>query len=114
MGATRVALGPLLAFVIASPAAAGEVDRPTLAAGVAHPARCDGANGDCRRISGYIAAGGGFQPAAQMDAIPTPFGPLHAPEFVGAVRAAGTALIQAPAAGLDRIFAGPSRAEEAR
>ena len=114
MGATRVALGPLLAFVIASPAAAGEVDRPTLAAGVAHPARCDGANGDCRRISGYVAAGGGFQPAAQTDAIPTPFGPLHPPEFVGAVRAAGTALIQAPAAGLDRIFSAPSPAAEAR
>jgi hypothetical protein len=114
MGAMRLAWGPLVALVISGPAAAGEVDRSTLAAGVPHPARCDGANGDCRRISGYVTAGSGFQPAAQRGALPTPFGPLDAPEFVGAVRAAGAALIEAPAAGLDRFFASPSRADEAR
>jgi hypothetical protein len=112
--AARLAWGPLLAFVIASPIAAGEFGRSTPAAGVAHPARCDGANGDCRRISGYVAAGGGFQPAAETGAIPTPFGPLDPPKFMGAMRAAGGALIQAPAAGLERIFAGPSPADEAR
>ena len=113
-GARRLAWGPLLAFLIAGPAAAGEVGRSTLAAGVAHPARCDGANGECRRISGYVTAGNGFQPAAQTGALPTPFGPLDAPEFVGAVRAAGAALIAAPAAGLDRIFAAPRPGGEAR
>ena len=113
MGA-RLAWGPLLALVIAGPVAAGEIGRSTFAARVADPARCDGANGDCRRISGYVAAGGGFQPAAQTGALPTPFGPLHAPEFVGAVRAAGAALIEAPAAGFGRIFAAPSPADEAR
>src|SRR5271165_1474726 len=92
-GATRLACGSLLAFVIAGPAAAGEFGRSTPAAGVAHPARCDGANGDCRRISGYVAAGGGFQPAAETGAIQTPFGPLDPPKFVGAMRAAGGALI---------------------
>jgi hypothetical protein len=114
MGAMRLAWGPLLAFVVVTPGAAGEAARSTLAAGVAHPVRCDGANGDCRRISGYVAAGAGFQPAAQTGALPTPFGPLDAPEFVGAVRAAGAALIEAPAAGLDRIFAAPSSGDEAR
>ena len=114
IAATHLAWGPLLACVIAGSAAAGEVGRSTPAAGVVHPARCDGANGDCRRISGYVTAGNGFEPAAQTAALPTPFGPLDAPQLVGAVRAAGAALIEAPAAGLDRIFAAPSRADEAR
>jgi hypothetical protein len=114
MGTTRLALGLLIALLIAGPAAAGEIGRSTLAAGVAHPARCDGANGDCRRISGYVTAGNGFQPAAQTGALPAPFGPFHEPEFVGAVRAAGAALIQAPAAGLERILDAPDHADEAR
>jgi hypothetical protein len=116
-GVTRAASlvwGSFFALVIVGPAAAGEFGRSTPAAGVAHPARCDGANGDCRRISGYVAAGGGFQPAAETGAIPTPFGPLDPPKFMGAMRAAGGALIQAPAAALERIFAGPSPADEAR
>ena len=37
--------------------------------------------------------------------LPAPFGPLDAPEFVGAVRAARATVIEAPAAGLDRLFA---------
>ena len=113
LGAARLAWGPLLALVIAAPAAAGKVGRSTLAAGVAHPARCDGANGDCRRISGYVTAGAGSQPAARTGVVPTPFGPLDAPQLVGAVRAAGAALIEAPAAGLERILEAPSHADEA-
>jgi hypothetical protein len=123
-GALGFACATLVAFLVGEAtgqASAGEFDRSTLPV-VAHPARCDSRNdgqgvlkdsGDCRHINGYIGAGGGFQSAAQIGAFPTPFGPLHAPEFVGALRSAGAALIAAPA-GLDRIFAAPSPADEAR
>jgi hypothetical protein len=102
------------------PASAGEVDRSTLRAAAADAAKCDSPeapglrknSGDCKRISGYIAAGARF--GADENGVPSPFGPLNAPEFVGAVRAAGAALIAVPAAGLDRIFLAPNAADEAR
>ena len=125
-GGIGFACAPLFAFLVGEPtglARAGEFDRSTLPAAVAYPARCDGRNervgvvkdsGDCKRIRGYITAGARFGPETQKGALPTPRGLLDAPEFVGAVRAAGAALIAAPAAGLDRIFLPPSGADEAR
>jgi hypothetical protein len=124
-GVLSFAYAPLFAFLVGGPmglARAGEFDRSTLPAAVAHPARCDGRNeglgvlkdfGDCKRISGYIAAGARFGADEQIGGAPSPFGKLDAPEFVGAVRAAGAALIAVPA-GLDRIFLPPSAADEAR
>ncbi|HEY1453215.1 MAG TPA: hypothetical protein VGF57_07105 [Roseiarcus sp.] len=120
MAAMRFARAPLLAFVVGgSPglATAGDFDRSTLPAAVVGPARCDSGgagpgvlkgSGDCKRISGYIAAGA--RPDEQIGGRSAPFGPLDAPEFVGAVRAAGAALIAAPA-GLDRLFQ-PARAAD--
>ena len=126
MGVRGLACGPLVAILLGGPsglAGAGEFDRSTFPAAVAYPARCDGRNerlgvlkdsGDCKRIRGYVAAGARFGPATQNGALPTPLGPLDAPEFVGALKAAGAALIAAPAAGLDRIFLPSSGAGEAR
>jgi hypothetical protein len=115
--------GLLSLFIIcpARPASAGEVDRSTLPAAAADPAKCDSPepqalrknSGECKRISGYIAAGARFG-AEEVGGVPSPFGPLNAPEFVGAVRAAGAALIAVPAAGLDRIFLPPNAGNEAR
>jgi hypothetical protein len=105
------------------PATAGEFDRSTLPAAAADPAQCGSGSeasglvkdsGDCKRISGYIAAGARFGTDGEIGGHSSPLGPLDAPEFVGAVRAAGAALIGAPAAGLGRIFAAPSPADEAR
>jgi len=111
----------LLIICPSGPASAGEVDRSTLPAAGADAAQCDSpdapglrkTSGDCKRISGYIAAGARFG-ADEVGGVPSPFGPLNAPEFVGAVRAAGAALIAVPAAGLDRIFLAPNAADEAR
>jgi len=122
-GSIGFACATLFAFLVGEPtglATAGEFDRSALPAAVAYPARCDGRNerlgvlkdsGDCKRIRGYVTAGARFGPETQYGAMPTPLGPLDAPEFV---RAGGAALIAAPAAGLDRIFLPPSAADEAR
>jgi hypothetical protein len=121
--AMRLACVPLLAFVLGSSsglASAGEFDRSTLRAAGAAPAPCDSRDPgvgvlkdsrDCKRISGYIAAGA--RPDEQIGGRPSPFGPLDAPEFVGSVRSAGAALIAVPA-DLERIFLPPSAADEAR
>ena len=104
------------------PASAGEVDRSTLHAAAAGPAKCGSGEraglvkdpGACRRISGYVAAGSRWGTDEGVGGRRSPFGPLDAPRFVGAVRAAGAALMAAPAAGLERILAVPNAADEAR
>ena len=125
-GAMSFACAPLFAFLVGAPSelvSAGEFNRSTLPAAAADPAQCDSQgeglgglkdSGDCKRISGYIAAGARLGTDEQIGGHTSPFGPLDAPEFVGAVRAAGAALIEAPVAGLDRIFAVPSPLDEAR
>ena len=83
-GAMSFARGPLFAFLIGSPsglASAGEFDRSTLPAAVASPARCDATSegpgvlkdsGDCKRISGYIAAGARSGKMSKLAAAPPP------------------------------------------
>jgi hypothetical protein len=122
----RLVRAPLLALLIGGPsglASAGEFDRSVFPAATADPAPCAGhgagagvrkGSADYRRISGYIAAGARFGSDDAIGGRPSPFGKLDAPEFVGAVRAAGAALIGAPAAGLHRIFLSPSPGDEAR
>ena len=125
MAAMRLACAPLLAFAVGSSsgfAIAGEFDRSTLPAAVAGPARCDspGAGpgvlkdtGDCKRISGYIAAGARFGTDEQISGRPSPFGSLDAPEFVGGLRPSGAAVINAPA-GQERFFSSPGQDDQAR
>jgi hypothetical protein len=118
-GATSFACAGLFSFLIGDlsrPANAGEFDRSMLPPTVAGPARCDSGgvfkdSGHCKRISGYVAAGSRFE-ANEIGGRSSAFGPLDPPEFVGAIRAAGAALIAMPAAGLDRIFLPPSAADE--
>ncbi len=124
-GAISFACAPLFAFLIGSPtglARAGEFDRSTLPAAVADPAQCDsqGAgqsvlkdSGDCKRISGYIAAGAQFGTDGQIGGRPSAFGSLDAPEFVGSVRPSAATVIDAPA-GQDRLFPSPGSGDEAR
>lgn len=121
----RLACAPLLAVLIGGPfepASAGESDRSAFPAATADPAPCGGrgvgvgvrkGSANCRRISGYIAAGARFDSDEEIGGHPSPFGKLDAPEFVGSVRSAGAALIAVPA-GLERIFLPPSAADEAR
>jgi hypothetical protein len=124
-GAMSLACGPLFAFIIggpSGPASAGEFDRSALPAAVAGPAQCEGSDegadalkdaGDCKRISGYIAAGAAFGSDEQIGGRPLPFGPLNAPEFVGGVRASGVTIIDAPAS-QDRLFLPAGPGDEAR
>jgi hypothetical protein len=121
-GVASFACVALFGFLMGGPASAGEFDRSTLPAAVADPAQCGGEreasgllqdSGDCRRISGYSAAGawaGGDWPIGGR---PSPFVPLDAPEFVGGVRPSGAAIIDVPA-GQDRLFPPPGPADEAR
>jgi hypothetical protein len=104
------------------PASAGEVDRSTLPAAVADPARCYSGGGapsllkdagDCKRISGYITAGARLGTDEEVGGRNSPFGPLEPPEFVGSVRPSGATVIDAPA-GQDRFFRPPNLADEAR
>jgi hypothetical protein len=123
--AMSFACGLVFAFVMGGPlglACAGEFDRSTLPASVSNPAHCDARSdqlgvlkdsGDCRRISGYIAAGAGFGSDDQIGGRPSPFGPLGAPEFVGGAHASGVTIIDAPA-GQDRFFLPPGLGDEAR
>jgi hypothetical protein len=111
----RFVCAPLFAFLIGSPAelaSAGEFDRSTLPAATADPAPCDSHSvgpgvlkdsGDCRRISGYIAAGAQFGSDEQGRGRSSRFGPLDATEFVGSVRE-----------GQDRFFLSPGPGDEAR
>ena len=124
-GAASFACAALFGFLIGGPlrpASAGEFDRSTLPAEVADPAQCDSGgeglgvlknSGDCRRISGYIAAGARLGTGDEIGGRPSPFGPLDAPEFVGGVRPSGAAIIDAPA-GQDRLFLPPAPGDEAR
>lgn len=116
----RLVWGPLFALLLGGQSEltnAGEFDRSFLPAATVDPAPCGGhgvgedvrkGTTGCRRISGYVAAGSQFGSDDGIGGRPSPFGKLDAPEFVGAVRAAGAALIGAPAAGLHRIFLSPS------
>jgi hypothetical protein len=121
----RLACAPLLAFLIAGPselASAGEFDRSAFPAATADPAPCGGygagvgvrkGSSDCRRISGYIAAGARFGSDDEIGGRPSPFGSLDAPEFVGGARSSGVTIIDAPG-GHERIFLAPGPADEAR
>jgi hypothetical protein len=116
-----LASAPLIAFFLggpSGPASAGEFDRSTLPAAVAGPASCYGQgvvrdSGDCQRINGYIAAGVRFGSDQLIGGRPSPFGALDAPEFVGAARASGVTIIDAPAS-RDRLFPPPGAGDEAR
>jgi hypothetical protein len=124
-GVASFACAALFGFLMGGPlrpASAGEFDRSTLPAAVADPAQCGGEreasgllqdSGDCKRISGYIAAGawaGGDWPIGGR---PSPFVPLDAPKLVGGVRPSGAAIIDVPA-GQDRLFPPPDPGDEAR
>jgi hypothetical protein len=123
-GAASFAYAGLFGFFIggpSGPASAGEFDRSTLPA-VAGPAQCDSRgdgpsllkdSGECKRISGYIAAGARFGTDERIGGRRSPFGPLGAPEFVGSVRPSGATIIDAPA-GQDRFFMPPGPGDEAR
>jgi hypothetical protein len=124
-GAAALACSGLFSLLIgvpSGPAGAGEFDRSTLPAAATRPAQCGSSeasgllkdSGDCKRISGYIAAGARSGSVDEIGGHRSPFGPLDAPEFVGSIKAAGAALIAAPAAGLDRIFLPPHASDEAR
>ena len=120
-GAASFACAGIFGFLIGAmsrPANAGEFDRSALPV-AAGTARCDSGgeavfkdSGDCKRISGYIAAGAGFG-AEQIGGRLHRFGPLDAPEFVGGMRPSGAAVIDAPA-GQDRYFLPPGPGDEAR
>jgi len=124
-GAARVTCAGLFGFLIggpSGPASAGEFDRSTLPAAVADPAQCDDEgegpsllkdSGDCKRISGYVAAGARLGTDERIGGRRSPFGPLDAPEFVGSVRASGATIIYAPA-GQGRFFLPPGPGDEAR
>ena len=100
---------------------AGEFDRSTLPAAAADPAQCDSQgeglglrdSGDCKRISGYIAAGARLGTDDQIGGHTSPFGPLDAPEFVGSMRPSRATVIDAPA-DQDRLFRSPGSGDEAR
>ena len=123
-GAMSFAFAPLFALLAGAPSelvSAGEFDRSTLPAGAADPAQCDSQSeglglrdsGDCKRISGYIAAGARFGTDEQIGGHTSPFGPLDAPEFVGSVRPSRATVIDAPA-DQDRLFGSPGSGDEAR
>ena len=124
-GAASFACAALFSFLIGGPsrqASAGEFDRSTLPAAVADPAQCGGEreasgllqdSGDCKRISGYIAAGAWAGGDGPIGGRPSPFGSLDAPQFVGGLRPSGAAIIDAPA-GQGFVFPPPATADEAR
>jgi hypothetical protein len=124
-GAEILACAQLFAFTISGSselASAGELDRSSLPAAVAGPAQCEGGDegadalkdaGDCKRISGYIAAGAAFGSDEQIGVRRSPFSPPDAPEFVAGARASGAAIIDAPS-GQDRFFLPPGADEQAR
>ena len=115
----------VFAFVMGGPpglASAGEFDRSTLPASVSNPAHCDARSdqlgvlkdsGDCKRISGYIAAGALSGKGELILGHPSRFGRLKAPEFVGGARSSGATVIDAPA-GQDRFFLPSGPEDEAR
>jgi hypothetical protein len=124
-GAMSFACAPLFAFLVGAPSelvSAGEFDRSTLPAAAADPAQCDSqgeglgglkGSGDCKRISGYIAAGARLGTDEQIGGHTSPFGPLDAPEFVGSVRPSRATVIDVPA-DQDRLFRSPGSGDEAR
>jgi hypothetical protein len=120
-GAISLAGAPLFALLIggaSGPASAGEFDRSTLPAAVAGQERCYGqgvvrAAADCQRINGYIAAGVRFGSDELIGGRPSRFAALDAPEFVGAARASGVTIIEAPPS-QDRLFPPPGSGDEAR
>jgi hypothetical protein len=123
-GAMSLACAPLFAFLVGAPSelvSAGEFDRSTLPAAAADPAQCDSQgeglglkdSGDCKRISGYIAAGARLGTDEQIGGHTSPFGPLDAPEFVGSVRPSRATVIEVPA-DQDRLFRSPGSGDEAR
>jgi hypothetical protein len=124
-GAASFACAALFGFLIggsSGPASAGDFDRSTLPAAVADPAQCDSGgegpgvlkdSGNCKRISGYIAAGAWAGGDGPIGGRPSPFRPLDAPEFVGGLRPSGAAIIDAPA-GQGFVFPPPGPADEAR
>ena len=123
-GAMSFACAPLFALLVGAPSelvSAGEFDRSTLPAAAADPAQCDSQgeglglkdSGDCKRISGYIAAGARLGTDEQIGGHTSPFGPLDAPEFVGSVRPSRATVIDVPA-DQDRFFRSPGSGDEAR
>jgi hypothetical protein len=124
-GASVFAWAPLFAFVVGgplAPATAGEFDRSTLHGAVAAPTQCESRNegpdalqdsGECSRISGYVTAGARFGPDERIGGLPSPFGPLDAPEFVGSIRPSGAVIVGAPAS-REPLFLPPAAADEAR
>lgn len=123
--AMRFAWAPLLSLIIGSPyspAHAGEFDRAAPAATTNDASGCNAGNhgpggfkasGDCRRISGYIAAGARFGTDAQTGAGGSLFRSVDAPEFVGSVRRAAATIIEAPVA-LGRLVLPYGASDEAR
>jgi hypothetical protein len=124
-GAASFACAGLFGFLIggsSGPASAGDFDRATLPAAIAEPEQCDSGgegpgvlkdSGDCRRISGYIAAGARLGTDDEFGGRPSVFGPLDAPQFVGGLRPSGAAIIDAPAC-RGFVFPPPGLADEAR
>ena len=121
-GAMSFACAPLFALLVGAPSelvSAGEFDRSTLPAAAADPAQCDSQgegrlkdSGDCKRISGYIAAGARLGTDEQIGGHTSPFGPLDAPEFVGSVRPSRATVIDVPA-DQERFFRSPGSDDEA-
>jgi hypothetical protein len=124
-GFSGFACASLFGFLFGNPfgpASAGDLDRSTLPAPVAGPTRCDIGvegvsvikdSGDCKRISGYIAAGALSGKGELILGHPSRFGRLKAPEFVGGARSSGATVIDAPA-GQDRFFLPSGPEDEAR
>ena len=121
-GAMSFACAPLFALLVGAPSelvSAGEFDRSTLPAAASDPAQCDSQgeglgkdSGDCKRISGYIAAGARLGTDEQIGGHTSPFGPLDAPEFVGSVRPSRATVIDVPA-DQERFFRSPGSGDEA-
>ncbi|MGA8446767.1 MAG: hypothetical protein WB766_16500 [Roseiarcus sp.] len=120
-GAMSFACAPLFALLVGAPSelvSAGEFDRSTLPAAASDPAQCDSQgeglkdSGDCKRISGYIAAGARLGTDEQIGGHTSPFGPLDAPEFVGSVRPSRATVIDVPA-DQERFFRSPGSDDEA-
>jgi hypothetical protein len=124
-GVASFACAALFGFLMGGPlrpASAGEFDRSTLPAAVANPAQCGDEreasdllqdSGDCKRISGYIAAGAWADGDGPIGGRPSLFGPLDAPQFVGGLRPSGAAIIDAPT-GQGFVFPPPGPADETR
>ena len=119
----RFAFAPLFALLVATPSelvSAGEFDRSTLPAAAADPAHCDSQSegpakesGDCKRISGYVAAGARFRTDEQTGG--------HPPRSVRSTRRNSSAACALRArrsssapAGLDRFSRSPGSGDEAR